>query len=294
MPSHLETLAAAVGVPAEDLTAVAALKDTDTFDPKPIIEKVKGNFKTQFQNDPAFFEGLTVDKLPADTKKKIETEQFGRAAGIVKQKVQKIFGLTDADLANLTQEQRDKYEELIPAMAEIFTKSKSGDKVTQQQLIETRKAYEELKALSDAQETTLKTKYETESNQKIDSALFSAALIGELAQLEGLKISAADIAATANSLLLSKYGFARVGDYGVELRRKDNPAMKVLKGNTSQELTMKEALQEIAKERGWLAEGKDSGKGGGKVGIEPDKGGALKMIAPHLQSVIANKIASEK
>lgn len=290
MASHLETLATAVGVPAEDIQAVTALKDTDTFDPKDIVEKVRGSYKTQFQNDPEFFKDITPDKLPEPTRKKFETEQFGRATGIVKQKFQKILGLTDDDLANLTDEQKNKWEELVPAMASLWTtnNSKGGDKVTQQRLIDTIKQVEALQA----ENGNLKTKYETEYGEKMNGALFSAALIGELSQLD-LKIPAADIAATANSLLLSKYGFAKVGDYGIELRQKAHPNMKVLQGNSSREMTLKDALTELATERGWLKEKKDEKGGGGTFKIEPGKGG-LNIIPPHLQGVIANKIASEK
>jgi hypothetical protein len=293
MPSHLETLLTSVGVPAEDITAIQALKDTDAFDPKPIAEKVKGNFRTQFQNDPSFFEGITEDKLPAATKKKLEADQFGRATGIVKQKFSKLLGLTDADLAALTDEQKEKYEAYIPAVAEVWTKLKSGDKVTQEQLIAARRELEELKTTSASAEETIKTKYQSESDAKVNTALFNAALLGELAQLEGLKISASDIAATANSVLLSKYAFERVGDYGIELRRKDNPKMKVLKDNSSKEVTLKDALNDIAVERGWIEkeEGGTGKTGGGKVKITP-AGGVLKM-PPHLQAAINNKIASE-
>ncbi len=73
--------------------------------------------------------------------------------------------------------------------------------------------------------------------------------------------------------------------------------MKVLKDGTSQELSLKDALINIATERGWIAEEGDDDegekKGGGKVTIKP-QGGKLKMVAPHLQDKISKKIASEQ
>lgn len=293
MPTHLETLAAAVGVPAEDLQTVASLKDTDTFDPKPIVEKVKGNFKTQFKNDASFYEDLTADKLPEPVRKKFESDGYGRATGIVKQKFQKVLGLTDDDLSDMTEEQRSKFEEFVTAAATKYANGKAAgnsDKVTQQKLIEAIKKYEAL----EAENTTLKTKYEGEATAKINEALFTASMLGELATIPGLKISPSDIAGTAKSLLLSKYGYAKSGDYGIELRQKDHPNMKVLIGNSSKEMTLKDALLEIAKERGWIEEKTEDGKGGGKVVVVPGKAGTLNMIAPHLQSVIAKKIATEK
>jgi hypothetical protein len=290
MPSHLETLLTSVGVPAEDITAVQALKDTDTFDPKPIVEKVSGSFKTKFQNDPTFFDQQTLDKLPVEVKKTIEKEQYGRAAGIVKQKVQKVLGLSDADIANMTTEQREKFEDFLPAALDVWTRQKSGDKNLQEEIIKLRKAHED----AQTEISSTKTKYENEANTKISGALFNAALLGELSTIQGLKISATDIASTASSLLLSKYAFERVGDYGIELRQKDHPNLKALKGNTSQVMTLKDALAEIAAERGWIAAADpDDKKGGGKFKVD-NKDGKLSIIPPHLQQAIGNKIAAEK
>jgi hypothetical protein len=293
MPSPLETVLTSVGVPAEDIATIVALKETDTFDPKAVAEKVRSNYRTQFQNDPAFFNELTVDKLPADTRKKIESDQYGRAAGIVKQKFYRTLGLTDAEIAGLTEDQKNKLEEFVPAVAEMWTKTKSGDKATQEQLIEARKQLEALNGI----EEKMKTKYQSESDTKVTAGIFNAVLLGELAQLQGLKISAADIAATASNVLLAKYNFERVGDYGIELRQKENPKMKVLKGNTSHELTLKDALAEIAEQRGWIEAAADDAndkQGGGKLKVKPDGKGALSFLPPHLQTVISNKIAAEK
>lgn len=292
MPSHIETLLTTVGVPAEDIAAVTGLKDTDTFDPKPIVDKVKSSFQTQFQNDPTFFEGLTVEKLPPQTRKKLDDNAFGRAQGIATQKVLKAFGMSEADYADLPEETREKFESLIPAIAEKYTKTKSGDKETQAQLIEARK---QLEKYGPDYEKTIEEKAKTEANKTISAAIFNASLVGELSSIAGLKIPAGDIAATASQIIQSKYGFERIGDYGIELRQKANPNMKVLKNNSSQEMTLKEALTEIATERGWIdIKDPEGGKGGGTVTITPGKDGTLKMVPPHLQDKIGKKIAAEK
>ena len=179
----------------------------------------------------------------------------------------------------------------IPAVTDRWTKTKAGDKELQSQLIAERKKNEENeKKYGPDYEKSIETKYQTASDQKVTAAIFNAALIGELSAIPGLKIAAGDIAKTANDILQSKYGFERVGDYSVELRKKDNPTMKVLKEGTSHELTLKDALLQLATERGWVEDKKDDGKGTGKYKVQPGKDGKLAFIPPHLQEKISQKI----
>lgn len=292
MPKHIVDLLTTLGVPADEAAKIDSLPEAEqaTFDSKPYADKVKSNYTTQLQNDPAFFTDITLEKLPAEVKKKVEGAQFGRAAKIVTDKLLKGLGMTEAEFADLPEDQRDKIETLIPIIAERYTKTKAGDKQLQQDLIAARK---ELEKYGPEYETGIKTKYEGEANQKITSAIFNAALIGELSAIPGLKIPASDIAATANQILSSKYGFERVGDYGVELRQKANPQMKVLKDNSSHELTLKEALVDIATERGWIEKKEEGGSGSGKIEIKPTNG-KLTMVAPHFQDKISKKIAAEQ
>lgn len=294
MPKHIETILTSVGLPAEEVQKIVELPEAEQekFDVKPLVDKVKENYQKQFQNDPAFFEGLTVEKLPPQTQKKLKDDSFGRAANVVKDKLLKGLGMTEADLNDLPEETRDKFENLIPALADKFTKNKSGAKEVQDELIKARK---ELEKYGPDYEKNLATKYESEANQKVTSAIFNAALVGELASIQGLKIPAGDIAATANNILQSKYSFERVGDYNVELRQKANPQMKVLKANSSHEMTLKDALLEIATERGWIETKPDEGNtGSGTVNIKPNGKGELSMYAPHVRDKVSKKIAAEK
>ena len=292
MPKHIQDILIAAGIPAEDAERIDSLPEADqaTFDSKPYMDKVKESYKTQFQNDPEFFTDLTLEKLPPAVKKKVESAQYGRAANVMRDKFLKGLGMSDADIADLTDEQREKLEQFIPAVTEKYAKTKAGDKQLQQDLIEARKKLEGY----DGYEDKIKVKYETESNQKIAAAIFRANLIGELSRIPGLKISASDIAKTADEIVNSKYAFERVGDFGVELRQKANPQMKVLKDNSSHELTLSEALLEIAKERKWVEEKTEPGKGSGVIPVVPGKNGALSMVPPHLQDRISSKIGAAK
>lgn len=289
MPTHVETLLTTIGIPAEEVAQLNSLKEDDTFDPTPYAEKVRENYSKQLQNDPTFFTDQTLEKLPVEIKKKLESGQYARATNEAKAKIAKALGFTSEEIKDLETEDYKALDFYIPAIAEKWTKNKSGDKETQAQLIEARKKLEEYNGY----EEKIKGQYESESNQKVTAAIFNANLIGELSAIPGLKIPAGDIAATANQILQSKYAFERVGDYAVELRQKGNPAMKVLKNGSSQELTLKEALQDIATERGWIEKEKQGTTGTGTVKVEPNGKGALTMVAPHIQEKISAKIAAE-
>jgi len=298
MPKHIDDILLAAGIPAEDVVKLNTVKDEDlqSFDNKPYVEKIKTNYSTQLANDPAFFTDLTLDKLPIEVKKKVESAQYGRAANITRDKFLKGLGMTEEDIADLTDEQKQKLETFIPLTTEKWTKKNASAKDIQEQLIAERKLREELqKKLSPEWEKEIETKHETKAEARITSAIFNAALIGELSSIQGLKIPAGDIAATANNILQSKYGFERIGDYSVELRQKDNKAMKVLKPNSSHELTLKDALLEIATERGWIEDKKDDSKDKGKgvVTVVTPTNGKLTM-SPHIADKISQKIATEK
>lgn len=293
MPSHIETVLTSLGISAEDATAILAVPEADqaTYDVKPIAEKVKANYQTQFKNDPSFFDDITLDKLPQDVKKKVESNQYGRAASIMRDKLIKGLGMTEADYADLSDDQKEKLELFVPAIADKYSKTKAGDKQLQQDLIDARKKLEQF---GPDYEQNIATKYKSEAEQQITQAIFNANLVGDLAGIEGLKISAGDLAPIAAAALAAKYGYVKSGDFSIELRQKANPEMKVLKEGSSQELTLKEALQMIAVEKNWVdkkADPQDPGTGGGKLNIKPE-GGKL-VMAPHLQDKINKKIASE-
>jgi hypothetical protein len=291
MPSHIETVLTTLGVPAEDAAKIIATPEAEqaSFDAKPFADKVKENYKKQFENDPEFFSAITLEKLPPDIKKRLESSQYGRAANITRDKLLKGLGMTESDYADLTDDEKEKLELFVPAIAQRYAKTKSNDKQLQADLIEARKKLEGF----DGYEEKIKGKYETESNEKVTAAIFNAALISELSSIDGLKISASDIAKTANDILQNKYSFERVGDFSVELRQKANPQMKVLKDGSSHELTLKEALKEIAEERGWVEKEQKKQQGSGTMKVEP-KNGTLSMIPPHLQDKISKKIAAEQ
>jgi hypothetical protein len=295
MPKHIDDILLAAGIPAEDVVKLNTLPEADqaTFDAKPYVDKVRTNYSTQLANDPAFFTDLTLDKLPPEVKKKVESAQYGRAANITRDKFLKGLGMTEEDIADLTPEQKEKLELYIPAVTEKYAKTKAGDKQLQNDLIATRKELEKF----DGYEDKMKLKYDTEYNDKYTAAVLNSALLGELSSIPGLKINAADIAKTAHDLLNNKFDFERVGDFGVELRQKGNKAMKVLKPNSSHELTLKDALLEIATERGWIEKQQQGGNGSGIVqgAVIPGANGQLKMtLPPHLADKISQNIAIEK
>lgn len=294
MPSHIETVLTSVGFSPEDATKIASLPEAEqaAFDAKPYAEKVKANYATQFSNDPEFFSSITIEKLPPAIKKQMESAQYARATNVAKGAIAKSLGFTPEQIKDLEVEDFKALDFYVPAIVDKWTKTKAGDKELQQQLIDARK---QLEKYGPDFEKDVETKYETKAEERITGAIFNAALVGELAAIPGLKINAADIAKTAHEILSNKYAFERVGDYSVELRQKANPQMKVLKNNSSQELTLKDALLEVATERGWVeADDPTKKKQSGILTVEPKKGQLVMTTSPHIANKIAAKMATEK
>ncbi len=293
MPSHVETLLTSFGIPAEDAATIVSLpaEEAAKFDVTPYADKVKNNYQTQFKNDPEFFSDITFDNLAPEVKKKFESSQYARAANITKSKLVKALGMTEADYADLTDEQKEKLDLFVPAIAERYGKSKAGDKQLQQDLIEARKQLENYEGF----EEKIKAKYEGETEQKITDVISNASILSELSGLQGLKVKASTLAREAKEILNAKYAIVRVGDFGVELRQKSNPQMKVLKPNSSHELTLKEALAEIAEGEAWVEpQEKDKQSGSGKVTVTPTNNGLKAVVAPHIADKISNKIKASK
>lgn len=291
MPSPTETILTTAGLPSEDVTKITTLSEEDqkTFDPTPYAEKIKANYQTQFKNDPTFFNDIKLENLTPEVRKQIESGQYARATNIAKEKLAKALGFTEDQIKDLQTEDYKSLDFYVPAIAERYAKTKAGDKQLQADLIEERKKNEGYLGL----EEKLKAKYEGETNLKITEVIKNAALISELSTIPNLKVKPSTLAREANEILTSKYAFERVSDYSVELRQKANPTMKVLKGQTSQELTLKDALTEIAIAEGWIEADKGDGKGSGKIPIVPGKDGTLQMVPPHLQDKFKKKIAEE-
>lgn len=297
MPKAIEIVLKSVGLPDEDVKKIAAIADDDTtFDANPFTEKIKGNYQTQFKNDPEFFKDITVETLPPSVKKAIESAQYARSTNESKGKIAKALGFDAEEIKDLESDDFKPLDRYISAITDKWTKSKSGSKEVQEQLIAERKKNEEfVKKYGPDYEKEVETKYQKQSEEKETKAIISANMISELSAIPGLKVKASTLAREANDILNSKYAFERVGEYSVELRQKGNPAMKVLKNGSSEELTLKDALSEIAEKEGWIEKEKDSVKGSGTVTAVVPANGQLKMQAsPHVATAIQKKIDSEK
>src|SRR5437868_5201668 len=100
MPKHIEQLLTNAGLAAEDVQVIMSLPDDkqETFDPKPYADKINSHFTTILQNDPKFFDSITVEKLPPAVKKQLESGQYARATNIAKEKIAKALGFSEEEI----------------------------------------------------------------------------------------------------------------------------------------------------------------------------------------------------
>jgi hypothetical protein len=245
MQKHLEEVLKATGLPEDQVKALVELPEnapdfkTDTY-----VAPIHTTVETKVKNDPKFYEGLNKENLPKDFLKTLESEQYGRAAAILRTNVLKGSGLTEKDFEALGDEGK-KMEIFTPAFIKKVTEGKVTDKELQQKLIDAHKELEELKT----GQPELEKKYQSAADAKIADYQVSTAVLTTLASVQGLKAPAKYLNADIVRQLRTKYSFA-ISDGNVEIRQKDKPDLKVLVDN--KELTLAGAIGQILDADGLL------------------------------------------
>jgi len=283
---HLLSLMTSVGLEQTDIDAVLALPaDTQDFKPESYTGKIHTSIETKVKNDPSFWEGLDENNVNETLKKKIEAQQYGRAANIVRQKTLKALGLKEEDLADIPEEERKNLETFISKAGEKYASSKAGDKELQKQLQETRKKLEDLEADIPVKETKLKQEYETAfNNEKLDFII-----LAELATIENLKAPAQYLASKITSELKSENNFV-ISGMKAHPKQKANPALDILDG--SKVVGLKDLIIKKLKADNLIEEKPAPPPRNGKVEIEPDGKGGLEISSHILNKINANIPAS--
>lgn len=238
---HIEEVLKSSGLPEDQLKALKELpEDHPDFKTDEYVAPIRTNVETQVKNDPKFYEGLNKENLPKEFVQKLEAEQYGRSAAIVRGNMLKAVGMSEKDFADLGEEGK-KIDVFTPAFVKKLSEGKVGDKELQAKLIEANQKIADMEA--EAPKTAEKFKSEYEA--KILDFQFHNAVLTNLASVPGLKAPAKYLTADVTSQLKSKYAF-EIGDAGtVELRQKDKPTLKVLTDNGTKELTLAGAIGQI-------------------------------------------------
>lgn len=285
---HLNTLVTAAGLETADVEAILALPAEGEQDLTSYSSKLHSAVETQIKNDPRFWEELNEENVNEAFRKKIESQQYGRAANIVRQKTLKVLGLKEEDLGDMTDDEKKNVETYISRAAEKYASTKVSDKQLQSDLLEARKKLEELEADIPTREGKLKQDYETKfNNEKLDFII-----LAELATIENLKAPAQYLIQKLAGELKEENAFQVNGLRAVP-KQKSNPNLDVLEG--SKALTLKDLIIKKLKADGLIAEPDKPGKQSGKVSVdvEPDGAGNLGISSHILEKIKANTPAAQ-
>jgi len=237
--THIDQVLKTAGLPEDQIKALNDLPEGAEFKPDSFIAPIKSTFENQVKNDPKFYEGLNKENLPKEFIQKLETEQYGRAASIVRQNILKTMGMNEKDFADLGDEGK-KIDIFLPAFVKKLSEGKVGDKELQAKLIEANTEIEKLKG----QFPEIENKFKGEFESKMNDFAINQSILTILASVPGLTAPAKYVSERLIKDLKAKYGFSVEGD-SVELRQKEKPTLKVLIDNGTKELTLTAAINQI-------------------------------------------------
>jgi hypothetical protein len=285
---HLEQVLTAAGVPADTVKTIAGLAaDAADFKPDEHVGVIRTGVETALKNDPKFYEGINKESIPADFLKKIEGEQYGRAANIVRTTMLKAAGMTEKDFEDLGDNAK-KIEVFTPEFAKRLNKGDVTAKELQTKLMEANQQIEQLTAQGPELEKKYKSQYETD----IAAFQLSGSALAHLAQAKGLNSPPAMVVGQIVANLKGKYAFAMVN--GVpEPRDLKNPELKAMNAAKTAPLTFTEVMDEEMKVTGLIDPKKiEKTKGSDTIVVDPEKGG-LKMHKG-VSSKVQNRLEQDK
>lgn len=283
--AHLNQIIETAGLTADDVKAILDLpEDAADFKPEAYTGRIRESIETQVKNDPKFWESLDENNVHEDFRKKIESQQYGRAANIVRQKALKALGLKEDDLGDMSDDEKKSIETFIGRAAEKYASSKVSDKQLQADLVAARKKLEELEADIPTREGKIKQDYE----QKFNDEKLDFIILAELATVENLKVPAQYLVQKIASELKSENAFVVNGLKALP-KQKSNPALDVLDG--SKALSLKDLIVRKLESDGLIAKVDDTGgsrqQGRVTVEVDPDNKGGLAISSHVLDKIKA-------
>ena len=283
---HVQTLLTAAGLAPEKVTEVIGLADDAAFEPTELVAAIRANVETQIKNDDKFWEGLDEGNVKEPFRKKIEAQQYGRAANIVRQKTLKALGMKEEDFNDLPEEERKQLETFIPKAMEKYAATKAGDKELQAALVAERQKLEQLEASLPERDSAIAKKIIDQHNAE----KLSYIVLSELAGVKGLKVPPAYIVEGLIKHLSDTAAF-EINGFTAKPKQKANPALDMLEG--AKVLTLGDLIVKKITADGLLEAQAVPPKKAGKVEIEPDETGGL-AISSHIMEKINATLPADK
>lgn len=284
---HIDEVLTTAGLTADQVKALVELKeDAADFKADAYTAPIRTAAETQVKNDPEFYKTINKENLPKDFLKTLESEQYGRAANIVRTQVLKAAGLAEKDFADLGEDGK-KIEVFTPAFMKKVSEGKVTDRELQQKLAD---AQTEIEALQ-AKEPEIEKKHQTAAEQRIADFVFENKIVESIAEVKNLKVPPGYISSKVIDAVKEKFDFKVVGKT-VELLQKgkdllameDNKPLKLAKAIS--DIITKELPEAVEKVRG-------TGSNSGKTGTVTGDKGELK-ISSHVHDKIQKRLEQDE
>lgn len=281
----VETLLSELGLEESKINELINADENYSIDD--ISSSLKSNISSQLKNSSEFWNELDEKNIPPAFMKKIESQQYGRAANIVRQNLLKGLGMSEKDFADLGEDAK-KIEVFSKELSKRLASGKVNDQTIQKELIEAREKIEELEnSIPGIREEVSKKIIDEYNNEKINLIILS-----ELSLVGGLKVPPKYIADKISDTLKNEYHINLNGN-SAELRQKENPQLKVLAG--SKEVTLRDAIVNFLKNDSLIEEsGSGSGNPPGKGRVTLEVGGSNGFSLGHLNDKIKSRLIEEQ
>jgi len=249
-----------------------------------VKEKIVSGIKSKLLEDEEFYKGIDKARLPKEFFNEKFNEGVTKIAAQSKGAIDKHFGLTEADKADFSEEDKKEITRYIAKATELYKAKTSSNK----DLSTLQDENLSLKQQIEAKENEMKSvaeKFNSEFNEKLTIKETEWLAKNEALSLQkNVPVSVALVFDKVFGTIKSKYTVV-IEDGVAQIRKKDNPTFKVQAANSKEFMTLKDALVEELKLYGAWNEGQPQDPNRVVVPIQPNRS---------ISDKIKQKIAEEE
>jgi hypothetical protein len=256
------------------------------------IDEAKGqiisSIKSKLLEDEEFYKGIDKSRLPREFFAEKFNEGISKISATSKAAIDKHFGLTEADKADFSEDERKDVSRYIAKATELYKGKTSSSKDLTTLQDENLALKQQLEA-KDTEMRSVQEKFDSDFKEKLTSKETEWLAKSEALSLQNnIPVPVSLVFDKVFDVIKSKYSVI-IEDGQANIRKKENPSFKVPKKDSNKEyMTLKDAIiEELKSNSAWSeSTSKNDNKTNVTVQVQPNRG--------ILNDAIKKKIAEEE